>query len=70
MYRIGHSSPQAALRYQHATTSRDIAIANGISKLIRSERTGGDGVLDPASTGRRDRARDRSGDGFQDKLHL
>jgi integrase len=42
MYRIGHSSPQAALRYQHATTSRDIAIANGISRLIRSERTGGE----------------------------
>jgi hypothetical protein len=47
-YRIGHSSAQAALRYPHATTSRDVAIASGISKLIRRERTGGDGALDPA----------------------
>lgn len=35
MYRIGHSSPQAALRYQHATAERDQAIAEGISELIR-----------------------------------
>ncbi len=34
MYRIGHSSPQAALRYQHATQRRDRSIADGISKLI------------------------------------
>lgn len=39
MYRIGHSSPQAALRYQHATARRDAAIAEGISDLIRRERT-------------------------------
>jgi hypothetical protein len=32
MYRIGHSSPQAALRYQHATLRRDAAIAEGISR--------------------------------------
>lgn len=38
MYRIGHSSPQAALRYQHATARRDAAIAEGISDLIRRER--------------------------------
>ncbi|HET7487122.1 MAG TPA: tyrosine-type recombinase/integrase [Acidimicrobiales bacterium] len=38
MYRIGHSSPQAALRYQHASTSRDRRIAEGISDLIRRER--------------------------------
>jgi hypothetical protein len=42
MYRIGHSSPQAALRYQHATARRDLAIADGISRLIRSERGAGD----------------------------
>jgi len=34
MYRIGHSSPQAALRYQHASQRRDRTIADGISKLI------------------------------------
>lgn len=41
MYRIGHSSPQAALRYQHATARRDRTIAAGISELIRTERTNG-----------------------------
>jgi integrase len=40
MYRIGHASPQAALRYQHATTRRDRAIADGISDLIRFEGRG------------------------------
>lgn len=39
MYRIGHSSPQAALRYQHASQRRDRSIADGISTLIRRERT-------------------------------
>jgi integrase len=37
MYRIGHSSPQAALRYQHASRRRDLAIAEGISRLIQRE---------------------------------
>ena len=32
MYRIGHSSPQAALRYQHASQQRDRSIAEGISR--------------------------------------
>lgn len=40
MYSIGHSSPQAALRYQHATARRDRTIAAGISHLIRAERNG------------------------------
>ena len=38
MYRIGHSSPQAALRYQHASQRRDRSIADGISKLIKRDR--------------------------------
>ena len=37
MYRIGHSSSQAALRYQHASQQRDRTIADGISGLIQSE---------------------------------
>lgn len=37
MYSIGHSSPQAALRYQHATQRRDRSIADGISRLIGIE---------------------------------
>lgn len=38
MYRLGHSSHQAALRYQHATKERDRAIADGINELV-DERT-------------------------------
>jgi integrase len=37
MYRIGHSSPQAALRYQHASQRRERSIADGISRLITGE---------------------------------
>ncbi|MEA2901695.1 MAG: hypothetical protein QOH36_1582 [Actinomycetota bacterium] len=36
MHRLGHSSAQAALRYQHATPERDRAIAEAISRLIES----------------------------------
>jgi integrase len=39
MYRLGHSSPQAALRYQHATADRDRAIAEAISRLIQVARS-------------------------------
>jgi integrase len=34
MARMGHSSPRAALIYQHATRDRDTAIAAGLSDLI------------------------------------
>jgi integrase len=34
MRRLGHASPRAALRYQHATDERDEAIANGIDQLL------------------------------------
>lgn len=40
MHRIGHSSPQAALRDQHASARRDQAIADGISDLTQRERGG------------------------------
>lgn len=33
MARIGHSTPQAALRYQHAARGRDAQIAEGLSEL-------------------------------------
>lgn len=39
MYRLGHSSQQAALRYQHATADRDRSIADAINQLVRGERT-------------------------------
>ena len=34
IYRLGHSSHEAALRYQHATRERDIAIASGIDGVV------------------------------------
>jgi integrase len=34
MHRLGHASPRAALRYQHATAQRDEAIADGIDRLV------------------------------------
>lgn len=34
MHRLGHASPQAALRYQHATRERDVAIAEAIGRLL------------------------------------
>lgn len=47
MYRIGHSSPQAALRYQHASQRRDRSIVDGISKLIKRDQ----GALRPEKDG-------------------
>ncbi len=37
MRRAGHSSPAAALRYQHATEDRDRAIAEALGKLARGD---------------------------------
>lgn len=34
MHRMGHVSPEAALRYEHATKDRDVAIANALGELI------------------------------------
>jgi integrase len=33
MARLGHSTPQAAMRYQHAAQGRDIEVAAALSKL-------------------------------------
>ncbi|MCW2750497.1 MAG: sle [Aeromicrobium sp.] len=38
MARLGHSSPQAALRYQHATEERDEAIAAHLDQVISQTR--------------------------------
>lgn len=35
MFRMGHASPRAALRYQHATRERDEAIARALDRIIR-----------------------------------
>jgi integrase len=35
MARLGHSSPRAAMIYQHATRERDQAIADGLGQLLR-----------------------------------
>lgn len=47
MRRLGHSSADAALRYQHAVDERDAAIADAVGQLIGQ----------PANGSRRDRAR-------------
>ncbi len=42
MHRLGHASPRAALRYQHATAKRDEAIADGIDRILdAAQRDGG-----------------------------
>ena len=39
MSRMGHASPQAALRYQHATADRDAAIAAGLHDRVTGARS-------------------------------
>jgi hypothetical protein len=39
MARLGHSSPGAALRYQHAAADRDRVIAQALSKLAEGSVT-------------------------------
>lgn len=39
MYRLGHASHQAALRYQHATGQRDRSIADALNLLIGDQVT-------------------------------
>lgn len=38
MYRMGHASPAAALRYQHATRDRDAVIAAALAELMTAGR--------------------------------
>ena len=37
MARLGHSTPQAAMRYQHAAPDREQAVAELLSKIARGE---------------------------------
>lgn len=37
MARLGHSTPAAAMRYQHAAQDRDLAIAQALSRLAASQ---------------------------------
>jgi integrase len=38
MYRLGHATPDLALRYQRATTERDAAIARDLDALVRANK--------------------------------
>jgi hypothetical protein len=38
MARLGHSSPRAAMIYQHATKDRDKTIADGLGQIARDAR--------------------------------
>jgi hypothetical protein len=40
MARLGHSSPRAALIYQHATRERDKTIADALGKLAGTAKGG------------------------------
>jgi hypothetical protein len=35
MYRLGHATPDMAMRYQRATTARDETIARDLNELLR-----------------------------------
>jgi hypothetical protein len=37
MHRLGHSSPAAALNYQHAVSERDLEIARALDELARDQ---------------------------------
>jgi integrase len=39
MHRMGHASPRAALRYQHATRERDVVIATALDHIIQEGTT-------------------------------
>lgn len=39
MARLGHSSPRAAMIYQHATQDRDKTIGNRLGQLLRDAQT-------------------------------
>jgi len=41
MGRLGHSTPGAAMRYQHAAADRDAEIAKRLSRLAGTPSTGG-----------------------------
>ena len=36
MHRLGHATPDVALRYQRATADRDVAVAQALSALVVS----------------------------------
>jgi hypothetical protein len=47
MTRLGHSTPRAALIYQHATSDRDKRIADGLNLMIEGRLS----LPSPESTG-------------------
>jgi len=65
MNRLGHASPAAALRYQHATVERDRAIAELLGQLREPAATGDVAHMSPATSGtdtrRRSARRDHQG---------
>lgn len=56
MARLGHATPSAAMRYQHAAADRDRAIAAALSKMVTGSESpsvpgGGDSVKQPIQVG-------------------
>jgi hypothetical protein len=62
MARLGHSSPRAAMIYQHATRDRDKVIAAGLGQLVNQARLepSGPQVAQPATRKTRKRSKDAS----------
>lgn len=52
MYRMGHGSMRAALIYQHASSQRDRALAEGLSNLVQASRGTANTCAAPADTDR------------------
>ncbi|MDA8281704.1 MAG: integrase, partial [Actinomycetota bacterium] len=48
--RMGHASPDAAIRYQHATEDRDRAIADALSRRAATHRSGTNVARRPVET--------------------
>jgi integrase len=60
MVRLGHSSPRAAMIYQHATRDRDKAIAEALGQLADQARNGSSGPSLAQSPARKTRNRSKS----------
>ena len=60
MARLGHSSPRAAMIYQHATRERDKAIADGLGQLADEARSNSSGPSMARAATRKTRKRSKS----------
>jgi integrase len=62
MARLGHSSPRAAMIYQHATRERDKVIADGLGQLANQARPNPSGPLVAQPPAKKTRKRSKKAD--------